>query len=458
MNQYLNRISNFLFNQQIRFGYLSTIGFYNWMPDELYLKKEFKLRMGKELNLDAPQTFNEKLQWLKLHNCKPEYTIMVDKYAVKQYVADRIGDEYIIPTLGVWNHFDDINFHTLPNEFVLKCTHDSGGLVICKDKSTFDKTDAKRRIEHCLRRKYYYIHREWPYKNVPPRIIAEQYMTEEENQELIDYKMMCFNSKVKATFVCTNRFNSQGMNVTFYNTEWERLPFERHYPASKVDIEKPKTYDEMVRLAEKLSEKIPFVRVDFYEIRGKVYFGELTFYPGSGFEEFSPEQWDKTLGEWLQLPEQKFGGGVIVNQGYVLWVHLEENTYISRKENSGLTDYKFYCFDGTPRFLYISQGLDNHATAQISFVDLEWNCMNFGRKDYRSFDELPPKPACFEKMKAVAMRLSENIPFVRVDLYEVNGEVYFSEMTFYPCSGYMPFDPPEADAEIGNLLDISHMQ
>lgn len=161
MNRSLKIIRNFLFDKKIRFGYLSTIGLYNWMPDELYLKKEFKLLMGRELNLKNPQTFNEKLQWLKLYNRKPEYTTMVDKYAAKQYVADRIGEQYIIPTLGVWSRFDDIDFDALPNQFVLKCTHDSGGLVICKDKSTFDKAAAKRKIEHCLRRKYYYIHREW---------------------------------------------------------------------------------------------------------------------------------------------------------------------------------------------------------------------------------------------------------------------------------------------------------
>lgn len=305
----IDKISKFICNPKIRFGYLSRIGFYNKMSDEEYLCKEWLYHFDKPLNLQDPQTFNEKLQWLKLYDRRPEYTTMVDKYAVKKYVADKIGDQYIIPTLGVWNSFKEIDFTKLPNQFVLKCTHDSGGIVICRDKNHFDYKQAEKIISTYLKRKYYYCHREWPYKNVPPRIIAEQYMSEDGNIELNDYKMMCFNGKVKATFVCTNRFNGNGLNVTFYNTKWERLPFERHYPVSKVDIEKPKTYDEMVRLAERLSEKIPFVRADFYEIRGMVYFGELTFYPGSGLEEFSPEQWDKTIGEWLQLPEQKFGGG-----------------------------------------------------------------------------------------------------------------------------------------------------
>lgn len=300
MNRYLGMINNFLFDPKIRFGYLSTIGFYNWMSDEQFLKKEYFLQMGKTLNLNDPKTFNEKLQWLKIHNRKPEYTTMVDKYAAKQYVADRIGEQYIIPTLGVWEHFDDIDFDNLPNQFVLKCTHDSGGIVICRDKSKLDKKVAKKKLEYYLRRKYYYIHREWPYKNVKPRIIAEKYMTKGNGEDLNDYKLMCFNGKVKTTFVCSDRFSKDGLKVTFYDTDWRRMPFERHYPASKTEIDKPQTYEEMITLAEKLAFGIPFVRVDFYEINGNIYFGELTFFPGSGYEEFTPEEWDKTLGDWIE--------------------------------------------------------------------------------------------------------------------------------------------------------------
>lgn len=295
-------LARFVTDKKVRFSYLTALGLTRWMSDEQFLKKEFFLAMGKPLDLDNPKTFNEKLQWLKIHNRKPEYTTMVDKYAAKQYVADKIGSQYIIPTLGVWDHFDDIDFDALPDQFVLKCTHDSGGLVICKDKSRLDKKAAKRKIEHCLRRKYYYVHREWPYKDVKPRIIAEKHMTNGTSEELNDYKLMCFNGKVKATFVCSDRFSNGGLKVTFYDTTWTRMPFERHYPAAKEDINKPRSYEDMVALAEKLAQKIPFVRADFYEVKGKPYFGELTFFPGSGFEEFNPEQWDKTLGDWIELP------------------------------------------------------------------------------------------------------------------------------------------------------------
>ena len=299
----MSKLYNFITNKRLRFSYLTAMGLTHWMSDERFLKKEYYLAMGKTLNLNTPKTFNEKLQWLKLYNREPQYTMMVDKYAVKQYVANKIGSQYIIPTLGVWNHFDEIDFDELPNQFVLKCTHDSGGIVICKDKLKLDKRAAKQKLEYYLKRKYYYVHREWPYKNVKPRIIAEKYMSNDNGEDLNDYKLMCFNGQVKATFVCSDRFSEDGLKVTFYDTNWKRMPFERHYPASKTDIARPKTYDEMLILAEKLAFQIPFVRVDFYEVQGRVYFGELTFFPGSGYEEFTPEEWDKKLGDWINLCE-----------------------------------------------------------------------------------------------------------------------------------------------------------
>lgn len=170
----MSKLYNFITNKRLRFSYLTAMGLTHWMSDERFLKKEYYLAMGKTLNLNTPKTFNEKLQWLKLYNREPQYTMMVDKYAVKQYVANKIGSQYIIPTLGVWNHFDEIDFDELPNQFVLKCTHDSGGIVICKDKLKLDKRAAKQKLEYYLKRKYYYVHREWPYKNVKPRIIAEK--------------------------------------------------------------------------------------------------------------------------------------------------------------------------------------------------------------------------------------------------------------------------------------------
>lgn len=268
------------------------------MKDATYLKAIYFKKMGYKPNLVNPQTFNEKLQWLKLNDRKSIYTKMVDKNEAKKYVADIVGEEYIVPTLGIWNKFEEIDFEKLPNQFVLKCTHDSGGLIIVRDKDKLDKEYAKDKIEGCLKRNFFYAGREWPYKNVVPQIIAEKYLQEE------------------------------------------------------------------------------------------------------------------------------------------------------------IVDYKFYCFNGVPQFLYISQGLEDHSTARISFLTMEWEFASFGRSDYREFSELPQKPQRYEEMVSIAEKLSKNIPFVRVDLYEIEEKVYFSELTFTPCSGMMPFNPPEADLEIGRLLEL----
>lgn len=297
------KLKRFLENPYRAFSVLANKGLCNWVPDKLFLKLQYRAQMGKPLNLENPKTFNEKLQWLKLYDRKPEYTMMVDKYAVKEYVAGIIGEEYIIPTLGVWDAFDEIDFDSLPNQFVLKCTHDSGGLVICRNKSKLDIQAAKRKINKALKRNYYYCGREWPYKNVKHRIIAEAYMEDSE-------------------------------------------------------------------------------------------------------------------------------------------------------QTDGLRDYKFYCFNGTPKFLYISQGLENHNTAKISFLNLDWTKALFCRSDYDQFDVLPHKPQNYNEMLIIAKQLSEDIPFVRVDMYEIQKKIFFSELTFSPCDGMMPFEPKEWDGKIGDLLTL----
>lgn len=300
------KLKRFLENPHRVFSVLANRGLLNWQSDERFLKLQFRARMGKPLNLKEPRTFNEKLQWLKLYDRKPEYTQMVDKYEVKAYVAKLIGEEYIIPTLGVWDRFEDIDFDVLPAQFVLKCTHDSGGLVICKDKSKLDKAAAKAKIEKSLKRNYYLSGREWPYKNVKPRIIAEKYMVDESGIELKDYKVFCYNGQPKAVQVDFDRFIEHKRNV--YSPQWELLDVGIQYPRDPNRIiEKPKKLEEMLRLAERLSTGIPHIRTDFYIIKDKIYFGELTFYHGSGYEKFTPEEWDVTFGSWIRLPKHKRG-------------------------------------------------------------------------------------------------------------------------------------------------------
>lgn len=276
----------------------------NWLPDKIFLKLVFWARMNKKLNLKNPQTFNEKLQWLKLYNRKPEYTSMVDKYEAKKYVSERIGDEYIIPTLGVWDSFEDIDFDSLPNQFVLKCTHDSGGLVICRDKAALDKNAAREKINKSLKNNFYYQGREWPYKNVKPRIIAEEYMEDANMQELRDYKFYCFNGKVKYLYISEGLENHSTAKISFVSLDWTFAPFNRSdYKPFDSLPQKPFHFYEMIKVAEELSAGINFLRVDLYEIQKKIYFSELTFTPCSGFMPFNPEEWDAKLGELLLLPQ-----------------------------------------------------------------------------------------------------------------------------------------------------------
>ena len=284
--------------------WLAGRGVFNWMPDEPYLKLKYWACMGKKLNLRDPKTFNEKIQWLKLHDRKPEYTSMVDKYEAKKYVAEKIGEEYIIPTIGVWDSYDEIDFSTLPNQFVLKCTHDSGGLSICRDKATFDIESAREKINRSLKKKYFLQSREWPYKNVKPRIIAEQYMEDRSTQELRDYKFFCFDGVAKALFIASDRQKKdEDTKFDFYDIDFRHLPFTNGHPNALITPQKPERFQEMVELAEKLAAGFPHLRVDFYEVNGVVYFGELTFSHWSGFQPFVPEEWDTTFGNWINLPD-----------------------------------------------------------------------------------------------------------------------------------------------------------
>lgn len=271
------------------------------LDDQDYISRQFEYRVGYRPNLIVPRTFNEKIQWLKLHDRNPEYTNLVDKYEVKKYIAAKVGKEYVIPTLEIYDDFNQIDFSKMPRQFVLKCTHDSGSSVICKDKEQLDVENAKEILHSGLKRNFYWVGREWPYKNIKPRIIAEEYLSDLGTEELIDYKLLCMNGKVEVSFTCTNRFNTQGLCVNFYDKKWNSLPFERHYPKRKEEIEKPKEYEEMVRLAEILSEGKKFVRIDFYVVNEQIYIGEMTFYPGNGMEEFTPVEWDFKLGKMIEL-------------------------------------------------------------------------------------------------------------------------------------------------------------
>ena len=274
------------------------------LSDKSFIKKIYKERMGKEINLSNPKTFCEKQNWLKLYDRKPIYTIMVDKYLARKFVSERIGEEYLVPLLGVWDNADDIDFSSLPDKFVLKCNHNSD-VTICTDKSTLNEEETKKKLNEQLKVDYYTHKREWPYKNVPRKIICEKFMENTKDVDLVDYKLFCFDGIPKFIMVNSNRFGEGGVKVDMYDAQWSYMDMQDgHYPNAGDIFDKPICFNEMCSLAKTLSKDTTLLRVDFNYWNNKLYFGELTFFHSAGLESFMPEKWDEILGSWVTLPKK----------------------------------------------------------------------------------------------------------------------------------------------------------
>ena len=268
------------------------------IPDELFIKMKYRIRFGKKLNLKNPTTYNEKLNWLKLYNRNPEYTKYADKVKAKEIAGQIIGYDYIIPTIGTWDNFDDIDFNTLPDKFVLKCSHDSGSYVICKDKAKLDYKWARKKLNSGLKRNFYWAGREKQYDSIPRKILAEPLVGGD--QGLSDYKFFVFDGKVKAMYIATDRVKGE-TKFDFFDKDFNHLDFINSHPNASVMPSKPAKYDEMVNMAERLGKGFPHIRIDFYECDGKVYFGEFTFCHMDGMQKFVPENWDYEFGKWIDL-------------------------------------------------------------------------------------------------------------------------------------------------------------
>lgn len=273
------------------------------LSDLKYIELLYEVRTGKKVNLQKPMTYNEKLNWLKLNYHNSELTRMADKVTAKEIVSNCIGAQYVVPIIGVWASADDIDFEKLPDSFVLKCNHDSGSVVICKDKKNFDIIAAKEKLRECLSKNYFYYSREWAYKDIVPKIIAEPYLEDFECAELRDYKFFCFDGEVKFLYVATDRFKEgEEVKFTFFDSDYNFLPIVHGHPYADPLPKKPVGFEEMKDLAGRLSKGLPHVRVDFYEANGKIYFSEFTFYNNSGFLAFQPDEWDLKFGKYLCLP------------------------------------------------------------------------------------------------------------------------------------------------------------
>ena len=271
---------------------------FRFLSDALYLKLAYRGNTGRKLHLSAPKRYTEKLQWMKIYDRNPRYTTMVDKAAAKEWVASIIGQEHIIPTLGVWDHFEDIDLDALPQQFVLKCTHDSHSVLVCTDKQSFDFASAQKQLDTALKREYFYEGRQWPYKNVPPRIIAEQFMENDATEDFRDYKFFTFNGEPKVMYIATGRGTGETYG-DFFDMDFKHLDLCIDHKSAPVCPEKPSCFEEMKKAAALLAWGTPQVRVDFYEVNGQFYFGEMTFFHCGGFVTFQPDSWDEVFGSWM---------------------------------------------------------------------------------------------------------------------------------------------------------------
>lgn len=299
MHVFINKIYKYIKNPYKIINYLGSKGKLKWIPDKVYLKLVYRARMGKKLSIEKPVTYNEKLQWLKLNDRNPAYISLVDKFEVRKYISKTIGEEYLIPILGIYDHFDEIDFDELPNQFVLKCTHNSGGVIICKDKNNLNNKLVKESINHHLKQNYYYSGREWPYKYVKPRIICEKLLNDLTEESLKDYKFFCFNGEPKSLMVVSDR--DKDIRYDYFDMDFKHQAYTQQDINSSKAIARPENYDKMVALARLLSSNIPHVRVDFYELKGKIYFGEMTFFNESGFRHFEPDEYDGIYGSWITI-------------------------------------------------------------------------------------------------------------------------------------------------------------
>lgn len=278
---------------------LKLIYLLSFLPDRLYLKLVFRIKTGKKLNLKNPTGFNEKENWLKLHQKQEEYTRLVDKLAVREHIEACLGDGYLFPLLGHWDNFDEIDFSKLPERFVLKCNHDSGSVMVVDDKSKIDRNALKKFFQNRLRMNAFSFGREYPYKDVKPCIMCEQFMESKDGQGINDYKFFCFDGEPKLMFVATDR--AVDVKFDFFDMDFKHLDIYNIHPNADKEIQKPSGFEEMKEICRKLTKGMKFVRLDLYEIDGKIYFGEYTFFHGGGFHLFEPEEWEQRLGSWLRL-------------------------------------------------------------------------------------------------------------------------------------------------------------
>lgn len=447
----IKRGLDYLLHNRMEFFDSIVKNFLGFLPDKMYLSLRYRCKMGRWINWKDPKTFTEKLQWLKVNDYKPEYTKMVDKLAAKDYVAQRIGEQYIIPTLGVWDNVEDIDWDSLPNQFVLKTTHGGGGcgVVVCKDKGSFDKEKAIEKLRISMQTNAGKSYREKAYLNVPRKIIAEKFMAEQRcvSPDLIDYKFYCFNGVPKLIMVANGR-STGNKRFGYYDTEWNTVDISWGAPKPDVEFSKPDNLNEMLEIASKLSSDLVHARIDLYNIDSHVYFGEITFYDGSGLEKINPQSYDEYLGSLMKLKSTKRGGAIKVIDNRIIAIDEVDFLY------EDLNDYKFYCFNGKPKYCQVIRG--RHSNETIDFYDMNWQHQEFvGLNPNAHNGQIPvARPVFLGDMIRICYKLSEKMKFSRIDLYVIDDTIYFGEITLYPAAGFGKFVPEKWDEKLGSFLNL----
>ena len=299
---YLTIIKRLISGQSGLFYLLGLKGFFKGMDDEKYLKRMYKSKFKIPLDLEHPKAYTAKLQWLKLHDRKDIYTTFADKVAVRDYVAETLGPEYLVPVFAVYDSVDEIDWEALPQRFILKCSHGSGCNVICPDKSRLDTEKAKKQLSGWMKRSWFWFGREWAYKNITPRILCEHFIESSQGETPNDYKFLCFNGEPKLIQLHMNRYKAN-YTMDYYDTDWNKT--EKSKKGTAISSEKapmPRNLEKMKALAAILAKDTYFSRIDFYDADGKIYFGEITFFPTSGFSPFDDYEDDLRLGSCIRLP------------------------------------------------------------------------------------------------------------------------------------------------------------
>jgi len=413
---------------------------------------QYRIHTGRKLNLKDPKRFTEKLQLYKLNYRNPLMLRCTDKYEVRSVIEEMGYGDILIPLIGVYNTVYEIDFDKLPNEFVAKTTDGGGGnqVLICRDKSAFNRDDFYKRLNGwMLSPKGKNAGREWAYENgYPRRIIIEQLIKVDSGKDIPDYKFFCFEGKPYYCQLIGNRSSEE--TIDFYNMDWEHQGFVGLNPLcrnSGTIAPKPKNFEKLKEIAAKLSKGYPFVRVDLYSVGNETFFGELTFYPASGFGHFTPDQWDEKLGELIDI--ENIGGMCEGGGKYLIYNTLDVIANIG-----DLCDYKFFCFEGKVGMVYGVSGRSLGCGAQLGIYTRDFVKLDVVRNDEIAQEQSLPKPLGYERMVEIAESIGRHFPHVRVDLYNVAGRIYFGELTFYDGSGYMAFTPDSFDEELGRCFNI----